>query len=176
LAALPNQLKVRKYGGEIHADERDRLRGLWELTDAVRGEKRTKLRDVAHRFAQIEDDQDLWDKIQNDPLLFVQKELEDRAGGGSVVLWRERNTNDLRAGILCDAGMLDAVYVLMLMRIGVGQKGGIAHCIVCGDVLERTRGKRRRTCSDKCRKQASRMKAKASGLRPATRRRRSATA
>jgi hypothetical protein len=162
----------RKHGGDVRADEQARLRGFLELIDAVRGEKNTKLRDVAHYFASLADDPDLWDKIQADPVAFVQKEINDRTGGASIVVWRER-TGRLSAGIFCDGGMLDAVYVLSLFRIGIGPKGGTGSCVICGKTVERTRGDRRKTCSDKCRKRASRMKAL--GLRPGIRHHRSAT-
>lgn len=162
------------YGGEVSASEQARLRGFLHLLDAERGEKKTKLRDVAHGLALIAKDPDLLDEIEQDALLFVQKEINDRTGGALIVLWQERSSGNLSAGIYCDVGMLDAVYVLMLFRI-IGQKGIAGNCSVCGNVLERIRGDRRRTCSGKCRKRASRMKAKVPGLRSGIRRR-SATA
>jgi len=145
----------KKYGGEVRADEQTRLRQFLQLINAVRGEKKTKLRNVALSIANLEDDEDLWDKIQADPLAFVQKGMNDRTGGASIVVWRER-TGHLSAGMFCDGGMLDAVYVLTLFRIGVGLKGGTGSCVICGKTVERIRGDRRKTCSDKCRKQASR--------------------
>jgi hypothetical protein len=50
----------------------------------------------------------------------VQQRLSQRAVAVSLVLWRTRSKGMLNAGIFCKGGMLDALYALMLFRIGVG--------------------------------------------------------
>jgi hypothetical protein len=165
----------RKYGGDIQ-EEQKRLRGFLQIVDAVRGAKRQKLEDVALQLARLTGKPVLWDEIQSDPLFYVSNQINGEVDDAKVVLWQGRSSSNLSAGIFCEGGMLHALYILTAFRIGIGLKGGTGSCVICGKTFERTRGDRRKTCSDRCRKQASRMKAKASRPRPAIRRRRSAAA
>jgi hypothetical protein len=162
----------RKYGGDIQEAQKQ-LRGFLQIVDAVRGAKRKKLEDVALRLARLTGKPVLWDEIQSDPLFYVSNQINGEVDDAKVVLWKGRSTSNVSAGIFCEGGRLHALYVLMAFRIGLGLKGGTGSCVICGKTVGRLRGDRRRTCSDRCRKQASRMKAKASGL---ARRRRSAAA
>jgi len=156
----------RKYGGEV-SDVEKWLRGYWEIIDAVRGSKGRKLRDVALGLAVLARKRYLEDEIQSDPLLYVSKQINREVDDAEFVLWRHRS--DLSAGIFCDGGMPHALYVLMAFRIGMGLKGGTGSCVICETPIDRARGDRRKTCSDKCRMRASRIRAKA--LRPGSRRR-----
>jgi hypothetical protein len=146
----------RKHGGDVLQAEQKRLRGFLNVVDAFRGEKRQKLRDVAQQLASLERRPALLGEIEKDPMSYVQKELNDRAAGASLALWQQRSSGNLSVGIFCDAGLTDALGVLILLHIGLGRAGRTGSCIVCGDVFERTRGDRRKTCSDRCRKRASR--------------------
>jgi hypothetical protein len=155
---IKNRSKFHTKHGYTH--EAKQLRGFWQIMDAVRGGKTQKLRDVACGLAELEEKAELKDSILEDPALFVQKGLSEWAAGASLVLWRARSRAALNAGIFCKGGMLDALAVLMLFRIGVGGSGGAGSCVICGTSFERERGDRKRTCSDKCRKRASRMKSR----------------
>lgn len=147
----------KKYS-DIPSAEAKWLRGFWRILDAVYGGKKQKLKNVSFGLAQLADSEPLSDYILKDPLHFVQERLSQRAGAASLVLWRVRSRALLNAGIFCEGGMLDALCALMLFRIGVGNSGGTGSCVICGAAFERARGDRRKTCSDKCRKRASRTK------------------
>ncbi len=150
----------KKYGNDIPEKEQRRLRGYWHIIDAARGSKRRKLHDVALSFAQLERSPKLVDLIVGDPLNTVQEYLTRDVGSVSLVLWQIRTSGILNVGVNCDGGLLDALYVLMLFRIGVSASIGIGSCVICGTTFERERGDRKKTCSAKCRKQASRLKNK----------------
>jgi hypothetical protein len=165
----------RKYGGDVNQDAQKQLRCLFEIIDAVRGGKAQKLKNVALELAGITGKKDpelLLDKIQSDPISYFYKLINNGVGGAEFVLWRSGSRSVLNAGIFCDGGMLHALYVLMAFRIGIGLKGGSGSCVICDKTIDRLRGDRRKTCSAKCRKQASRMKARAPRSRSLTRRRR----
>lgn len=166
-----------KYGGAADEVAQKSLRGFFELIDAVRERKARKLRDVALELARITGKKDpelLVDEIESEPVSYVHKQMNGELEGADFVLWRSGSGPVLNAGIFCDGGMLHALYVLMAFRIGIGLKGATDSCVICGTTIERIRGDRRKTCSDKCRKRASRMNAKRQ--RSGIRRRRSVTA
>jgi len=151
-----------KYG-DIPEDEEKWLRGFWHIIYAFRGGRNQEIKDAAIALAELANAPSP-SEILKDPLHFVQEELNQRAGAASVVLWRSRSWAVLNAGIYCEGGMLDALYALMLFSIGAGSIGRVGSmrmrsCIMCGTTFDDVRG-RRNTCSDKCRKRASRARAK----------------
>jgi hypothetical protein len=76
------------------------------------------------------------------------------ADHAKLVLWRERKTKRLNAGIFC-ADIMEAVRVLILFRFAA-KALKMAECVVCGKTFERQRGDRRKTCSPQCRTRKSR--------------------
>ena len=158
---IEDRSTFHKKHGDLPEVEEKWLRGFWHIVDALRGGRKQKLKDVALGLAQLAQAPNLSGYILKDPLHFVEERLSQRAGAASLVLWRARSKTVLNAGIFCEGGMLDAMCALMLFRIGVGDSGGTGSCVICGTIFERKRGDRRRTCSDKCRKRASRMMDKA---------------
>jgi hypothetical protein len=150
-----------KEYGDIPEDEEKRLRGFWLIIDAFRGGRNQEIKDAALALAKLTNAPSLASDILKDPLHFVQEQLNQRAGAASLVLWRARSWAVLNAGIFCGAGMLDALCALMLFRIGVGDSlGKMGYCVICGAAFDQERGGRRKTCSDKCRRRASRARAK----------------
>jgi hypothetical protein len=155
-AAFPKRL------GELSDDERRLLRGFSQLIDAVRGNKHQKLSDVARSLSEMRlpppsllEPMQLWETIKADPLDFVRAQLSNKVRRTSIILWRERAAQDLVAGIFCE-GILDALCVLLLLRIGSGWCGKTGECVICRRLIWRERGDRRKTCSGKCRKRLSR--------------------
>jgi hypothetical protein len=86
------------------------------------------------------------------------KDLQSLVSWGAdrakLVLWRERKTKRLNAGILC-TDIMEAIRVLILFRFAA-KALKTAECVVCGKTFERQRGDRRKTCSSKCRTRKSR--------------------
>jgi hypothetical protein len=87
------------------------------------------------------------------------KELQELvilgADHAKLVLWRERKSNRLNAGIFCD-GIMEAIRVLILFRFAA-KALKMAECVVCGKPIERQRGDLRETCSSRCRTRKSRL-------------------
>jgi len=76
------------------------------------------------------------------------------ANRAKLVLWRERKTKRLNAGIFC-TDIMEAIRVLILFRFAA-KALKMAECVVCGKTFERQRGDRRKTCSPRCRTRKSR--------------------
>ena len=134
--------------------EKKRLRYFVQLLDAVRGDSREKLRDVAHSIALLDSSPSpaIQDEIVANPMVFLQDELTVRSGA-SLVLWQERN-GKLSPGLFC-RDMSNALHTLMLIYVGSGKASKTGECLVCGKFIAKERGDRRKTCSDLCRKRAS---------------------
>jgi hypothetical protein len=149
-----------QYGEDIPDSEERRLRGFWLTIAAFRGRRNQEIKDTALALAKLADDPNLTSEILRDPLHFVQEQLNQRAAAASLVLWHARMRPVLNAGIFCEGGMRDALYALMLFRIGVGDsRGRMGSCVVCGTIFDNEHGNRK-TCSTRCRKRMSRARAK----------------
>ena len=142
----------------VSVTETRRLGCFLQLLDAIKGHKPKKLRRFSMLIAFDLSDIDP-DEVESDPIGFLQEEISRRTGNASLVLWRARFSDELGTGILCPA-ILDALYVLVLIHIGSGKAGKTGKCVSCGKIFARVRGFRRGTCSDACRKRASRRRAK----------------
>jgi ferredoxin len=142
----------------VSATETKRLGYFLQLLDAIKGDKPKKLRRFSMLIAFDLSDIDP-DEVASDPVGFLQEEISRRAANASPVLWRARFSDELGAGILCPS-IVDALYVLVLIHIGSGTAGKTGKCVSCGKIFVRSRGFRRGTCSDACRKRASRRIAK----------------
>jgi hypothetical protein len=167
---------------EVPAREKKRLRYLVQLHDAYTKNKPSKLNDVAHWIALLNHvmpdephlsegpevpklellkqipEMAIMERIQADPMQFLREEASRRVGEARLVLWEEHRTGQTKLGILCENGILGALYVLLMQYLATRTVTTSGKCIVCGTVMVGVRGNRRKTCSDRCRKQASRRK------------------
>lgn len=145
--------------------ERKRLRYFVQLLDAAQCMKPEKLRACARSIASLDPIANTqWspEQIEANPIGFLQQRVTQRSRTTSLVMWRERKSGTLSAGLLCKGGMLEALYVLLLIYIASGRTSKTGECVACGRILARERGHRRKTCSDACRKRASRSLARES--------------
>jgi hypothetical protein len=139
--------------GGLAEIERKRLRGVLQLFDAVRNNKRQKHEDVARGIAKLEADDSIFTGMMRDPMTFLSTRVSARCSRAMLVLWKQRN-GTLSAGILCK-DMVEAFYALVLFYIVCGRISRTGECVICGTIFDRKRGVRRKTCSDACRKRAS---------------------
>jgi len=145
----------KKYG-PLTPDERQRLRNFLKFADAVRQGGKSKLTHAAEKYLYLYG-QEATEAVQ-DPLAYLQDHV-NRTAKAPVVLWQERKSKELAAGIFCE-DILIGTAVLVLFRIASAQAGETGECVVCKKVFVREHGDRRKTCSDKCRKQKSRLQNK----------------
>jgi hypothetical protein len=151
-----------RYGETVTYQETRLLRGFLQLMDAVKNCKHSKLDAVAHSLSLMplllpstDKAEELWERIKADPLDFLRLQVSRRASDAQLVLWRARVKDGLMPGILC-SGIAEALRVLVLFTIGGGKVKGAGSCVICGKVFVSQRGDRKKTCSDRCRKSASR--------------------
>jgi len=139
------------------------LRGLLRMLDSIRKGDSRKTEGLGLQLLEIGkslSDKDgvldeEWRVILHDPLKFVVARLSDLASSAKLVLWQDQKNDVPRVGMLC-ATTLDALYVLALFRVEERSESVIGKCRICGKEFPCRRGKRRQTCSNKCRKQKSR--------------------
>jgi hypothetical protein len=144
---------------EIPEGERKRLRYFVQFLDAAQGGKPEKLRDCASSIAALDPTVEE-EQIEANPMGFLQREVMRRSRNASPVLWKERRGGALTAGLFCKEGILEALYVLLLIYISSGKISRKGECTVCGKAFVRERG-HRRTCSATCRKRLSRQNLRA---------------
>ena len=144
--------------------ERRLLKALMLLWRAFRAGANTKVSDLAHEVVRWlwpdyseEDQARQWDLIRRHPREFLQKYLGAEVKDATLVLWQPNNKDNLAVGVLCESEQ-EALYALAVFEIGFGSATSAAFCVVCGNMLKRQRGDRRTTCSDKCRKEKSRLR------------------
>jgi predicted nucleic acid-binding Zn ribbon protein len=165
----------------VPSRERKRLRYLVQLHDAHTKDKPSKLNAVAHSIALLNHvipeeprlsegpavpkvevpeqvpEMVVMERIQADPMRFLRDETSRRAGVARLVLWEEHRTGQTKQGVLCENGILGALHVLLMQYLATRTVTSSGKCVVCGTAIVKSRGNRRKTCSDKCRKQASRL-------------------
>jgi hypothetical protein len=138
-----------KYGA-LAIEEIERLEIFLKIADAVREGSRSKLHSaMAYLFPEERD------KVTRNPLAYLQDRVNGMRRKAALVLWQERKSKELSAGIFC-ADISIATAVLVLFRIASAQAGETGECLVCKKVFVRERGYRRKTCSDRCRVSLSR--------------------
>ena len=137
--------------GVLDPDKADRLARILKFTDAVRIGSATKLEAVAELYLHPSEVR----RALEDPAAYLQGRVNPIASKAEPVLWKESKSKRLSAAIFCP-DILVATAVLTLFRIASTQPGGTGQCVICGKLLFRERGYRRRTCSDRCRTKLSR--------------------
>jgi hypothetical protein len=147
--------KCKDSIADLPVNERRKLRGMLQLFDAARNEKRQKHEDVARGIAELGPvNGAMFDRMMKDPFGFVSEQVSERCKATSVVLWKQTD-GVLSAGLLCGGGLVEALYALVLFQIACRRMAHTGECIICGAIFERKRGVRRKTCSDVCRTRAS---------------------
>ena len=139
-----------KYGA-LDPKKAARLRNFLKFTDAVRISSRSRLA-VSAKLYLFESEVA---NATRDPSAYLQNRLNPIASKAAPVLWQERKSQELSAGIFCKDISI-ATAVLTLFRIASAQAGETGECVVCKKLFVRERGYRRRTCSDRCRMSLSR--------------------
>lgn len=79
------------------------------------------------------------------------------ANEAKVVIWRGKETNFRRLGLLCNTRRTVEALLILLHYSSIKLKLR-RECIVCGEMMESQRPNRKKTCTDACRKQLSRMR------------------
>jgi hypothetical protein len=141
-----------KNYGALASDEIERLAKFLKFAEATRAGSGSRLIEAAKNYLHPSE----LNQATRNPLAYLQDRVNRIASEAALVLWQERKSKELSAGIFCKDVSI-ATAVLVLFRIAAAQAGETGECLVCKKVFVRERGNRRRTCSDKCRMSLSRM-------------------
>lgn len=147
--------KFQEKYGSVPTKEDKRIRGLIHVAQAVEGG--TELNPVQCQPLVSTSDGVLralqFKTILENPTRFLAKELTRRPAA-TLVAWRKGNGRPV-PGLLCP-NAASALYALALFHFAFGDVPQFGLCVICGKSFKRLRGKRKQTCSEKCRKEKSR--------------------
>jgi hypothetical protein len=126
--------------------------------DLQSGQVEVAARSAANAMRKIgaNPDASLAERIKSDPARFAIALLSSIAFSTKLILWKQSENGPLLTGLLC-LKLKDALVVHLGFWIGEEARASrLAKCVVCGSLMARQRGRRRQSCSSKCRKQKSR--------------------